>query len=122
MLPTRMIVSGVVGAILLAGAAAVSAQPIAVDPTNPQYFRFQNQTIPLIGFSAEYICPISFSPTNNAICTLETYPSFLNTLASPAGINKIRLWVGLNHSPNKMGAGTVITTEQPFAWNAGAGK
>lgn len=110
---TRFLVQA--GFATLTAASAVSAQPIAVDPVNPQYFRFQNQTIPLIGYSAEYICPIK--NTNTKICALDTYIAFLNTLASPPGINKIRLWVGLNHSPARSkGAAKPFPNEQPFKW------
>lgn len=101
-------------------ASSTSAQPISVDPTNPQYFRFQNQTIPLIGFSAEYICQIPHS--DSTICNLDNYDDILNAIApSPGGlgINKIRLWVGLNHSPGGQSTTHVpLTNEQPFAWVA----
>jgi hypothetical protein len=47
------------GALLCILSSAAAAQRIAVDPTNPQYFRFNNKTIALVGFSAEYICQIA---------------------------------------------------------------
>lgn len=91
--------STITGVLLCALAAAGAAQPIAVDPTNPQYFRFNNQTIPLVGYSGEYICHLNNG--DSTICNIGNYPSFIDELHN-RNLNKFRLWVGLNHSPGTM--------------------
>ena len=105
--------------MVLAGAAnSATAQPIAI-ASNPQYFSYDGQTIPLVGYSGEYICHISNPDKSSLICTYENYTDFINRLHD-AGLNKFRLWVGLNHSPGKMRSppdNVPLTDEQPFVWN-----
>lgn len=110
------------GAALTCGWAApagAATTPIAVD-TNPQYFFYDNQTIALVGTSAEYLCHVVQPEKVGYYCTNADYSDFLADLGN-RGLNKIRLWLGLNHSP-----GTELspshqpyTFEQPFDYLGG---
>lgn len=116
----RLVLRGAFAAALLCSLAPAAAQPITVDTANPQYFRFNNQTIPLVGFSGEYICHIANPGASADICTYDNqnYETFVDELAGH-GLNKFRLWVGLNHSPGKMRPypnNVPLDFEQPFKW------
>lgn len=102
--------------------------PIALSASNNQYFRYNNQTIPLIGLSSEYLCHVAQpgSFTRNGVtvtpdqdyCTWANYKAFIDRLAL-SGLNKMRVWVGLNHSPGRERGPSFshYDNEQPFAWD-----
>jgi hypothetical protein len=104
--------------LLLASAAqsarAVPTVPIAVD-ANPQYFFYDNQTIALVGMSAEFLCHVRQPNQDPAYCTYDNYPAYIDGLVAKH-LNKFQLWVGLNHSPGKQlsGTGNPYEEEQPF--------
>ena len=120
--------------------------PIRVD-TNPRYFNYGNRTVALVGISGEFVpqinwlkqLPTAMQPVPPATIksaencgthiinnpagsgTVKKYINCINVLRA-AGLNVIRIWVGLNHSPGK--GDTVAPAprvpywnEQPFFWN-----
>jgi hypothetical protein len=104
--------------------------------TNKQYFSYNGQATPLIGLSSEYLCHIDQPGTafggvvtpNNEYCTWQNYRTFINRLQT-SGLNVLRLWVGLNHSPGRERSSAVATdphgpylNEQPFTYNSGTQK
>lgn len=104
--------------------------------TNKQYFSYNGQTIPLIGLSSEYLCHIAQPGTafggavtpDRDYCTWANYKTFIDRLQT-SGLNVLRLWVGLNHSPGRERAGGGLNdptgpyaNEQPFAYNSGTQK
>lgn len=105
---------------LAPSAGAIPTTPIAIDPTNPQYFFYDNQTIALVGTSAEYLCHVVQPEKVGYYCTNADYPAFLADLES-RGLNKIRLWLGLNHSPGTQLSPShqPYTFEQPFVYLGG---
>ncbi|HET9227742.1 MAG TPA: hypothetical protein VFR31_13800, partial [Thermoanaerobaculia bacterium] len=103
------------------------ALPALTLSTNPQYFRYNNATIPLIGISSEYLCHVSqpgtwFDNFGNPVtpdlvnCTWANYKAFIDRLAL-SGLNTMRVWIGLNHSPGEMRQGSPYPSEQPFTYN-----
>src|SRR5262245_59670646 len=84
--------------VLLFAAGLAVAAPLTFDP-NRQYFLYNGKTIALVGASAEYLCHID-QPTGNDthVCTWNNNPQYFANIAGK-GVNKIRMWVGLNHSP-----------------------
>lgn len=103
--------------------------PIALSASNNQYFRYNNQTIPLIGLSSEYLCHVAQPGTftrdgitvtpDQAYCTWANYKAFIDRLAL-SGLNKMRVWVGLNHSPGlERNLAAPYANEQPFTYSAG---
>jgi hypothetical protein len=116
-------------------AAQSNPQPLAavsLSPSNNQYFRYNNQTVPLIGLSSEYLCHVAQPGTftrdgitvtpDQAYCTWANYPAFIDRLAQ-SGLNTLRLWIGLNHSPGlERNLAAPYANEQPFAYNSGLGK
>lgn len=103
-------------------AGAVPTSPISIDPTNPQYFFYDNQTIALVGTSAEYLCHVIQPDRVGYYCTFADYPAFLADLQA-RGLNKMRLWLGLNHSPGREPnrPGFPYDFEQPFVYNSTTG-
>lgn len=112
-----------------AQATPQALSPIALSGTNNQYFRYNNQTIPLIGLSSEYLChvaqPGTFTRNSVTItpdqdyCTWANYKAFIDRLAL-SGLNKMRVWLGLNHSPGlERNLAAPYANEQPFAYSAG---
>src|SRR5262245_54405635 len=100
--------------------AAVSRPPRAtVRPSaaNPQYVVYNGRTQALVGASASYLCHIDqpgtlgnpLSPLTPSIdyCAFNNYPEYLGYLRAAvmgpgqvaAPLNKMQLWIGLNHSP-----------------------
>ena len=108
----------------LASAARVSAAPLTLD-TNPQYFNYNGQTIALVGYSGEYLPHVRQPLQNDNYCTYDSYQACIDDLTS-RGINKIRMWLGVNHSPGiALDALSVspapICKAQPVAVDAGSG-
>jgi hypothetical protein len=111
---------------LFAGMAA--AAPLTFD-ANRQYFNYNGKTLALVGASAEYLCHIQQPAANaNTYCTWNNNPQYFANLAGK-GMNKIRMWVGLNHSPGTSqnfstqvdhSQLTPYTFEQPFAFQLNA--
>lgn len=98
---------------------------------NPQYVVYNGKTQALIGASASYLCHIEQPGTfgsppltpSVAYCDFTNYRKYLEELgrgSTPAGaipapgLNHIRLWIGLNHSPGIMRRGTAYDFETPF--------
>jgi hypothetical protein len=93
-----------------------SLQKVKPSPTNPQYVLWNGRTQPLIGMSGSYLChveqPDSFgnpplTPSVN-YCEFTNYRSYIDNLTISFatgntipgnGLNTLRLWIGLNHSP-----------------------
>ncbi|HWM89302.1 MAG TPA: hypothetical protein VN493_00895 [Thermoanaerobaculia bacterium] len=103
--------------------------PVTLFGSNNQYLRYNNQTIPLIGLSSEYLCHVAQPGTafggtvtpDQAYCTWANYKAFINRLQQ-SGLNVLRLWVGLNHSPGReRGIGGPYPNEQPFVFNSVTG-
>lgn len=119
---------------LILSALSAHAVPIKPDPTNPQYFVYQDQVIPLVGASASYLCHVDQTNQNESYCTWNNYCRYdgIACLASASvdregyidqlqrfRLNKMRLWIGLNHSPGRdaqSGIGRPYDHEQPFLW------
>lgn len=101
-------------------AHAVATTPITIDPTNPQYFFYDNQTIALVGTTAEYLCHVTQPEDTGYYCTFSNHPQFLTDLQT-RGLNKIRIWLGLNHSPGQEPnrPGVAYADEQPFVYLGG---
>ena len=112
-------------AMALAGAAqwahAVPTVPLAVDTTNPQYFYYDGQTIALVGATAEFLCHVAQPNQDPFYCTYGTYPGYIQNLLVDNHLNKLQLWIGLNHSPGKAlsGTGNPYDQEQPFRFLSG---
>jgi hypothetical protein len=105
----------------LASAARVSAAPLALD-ANPQYFNYNGQTIALVGYSGEYLPHVRQPLQNDNYCTYDSYQACIDDLSS-RGINKIRMWLGVNHSPGiALGTGAPYEYEQPFPYDSVAKK
>ena len=116
--------------------------PIKVDGTNPRYFNYGNKTVALIGISGEFVPQINWlkqvvgrgqipTPTTKSTenCGLhvidivnglqvQKYTNCIDILRA-AGLNVMRIWVGLNHSPGKGDppGSAPYRNEQPFTWN-----
>lgn len=122
------------------------AAPISPDTTNRQYFFYNNKVIALVGTSAEYLPHVSqMNDTDKTrderyldrgliYVTYENYPAFIDDI-SGRGMNKIRMWVGLNHSPARENPApsptpypaptptpTPYPSEQPFKYDTTANK
>lgn len=109
------------------------ALPALTLAPNNQYFRYNNQTIPLIGLSSEYLCHVAqpgtwvddFGATHTPDlenCTWANYPSFIDRLAL-SNLNHMRVWIGLNHSPGReRNLAAPYAHEQPFTYNSGTQK
>src|SRR5258706_13539126 len=106
--------------------APQSVAPLTLS-TNPQYFRYNNQTTPLIGLSSEYLCHVAQPGTwtdnhGNTItpdlqnCTWANHKAFIDRLAL-SGLNVMRVWIGLDHSPGRVRMGSPYASEQPFTYN-----
>ena len=111
----------------LASESAPQNLPALTLSTNPQYFRYNNATIPLIGISSEYLCHVAqpgtwFDNLGNPVtpdlvnCTWANYKAFIDRLAL-SGLNTMRVWIGMNHSPGEMRQGSPYPSEQPFTYN-----
>jgi hypothetical protein len=113
-------------AFSLLSASSALAAPITND-TNLQYFNYNGRTMALVGTSASYLCHVTQPDREDSYCTWENHVSFLNDLQGK-GLNKIRLWLALNHSPGSRPIDspgtptrndlTPYTYEQPFQWDA----
>lgn len=111
---------------LSAGPAALAQNPAAVlrpDPTNKQYFYYANKTQAMVGTSGSYLPHVNQNNAsfnrNNTYCTLANFRPCVDEIRSK-GLNKIRLWVGLNHSPGTPQNATApgpYPGEQPFVFN-----
>ena len=95
------------------------------DPTNKQYFYYNNQTQAMVGTSGEYLPHInqvnSNFNRNNTYCTLANFRSCVNEIRSK-GMNRMRLWVGMNFSPGSktsQSAPTPYPHEQGFKYSGG---
>jgi hypothetical protein len=112
-------------AFSLLSASSALAAPITND-TNLQYFNYNGRTMALVGTSASYLCHVTQPDREDSYCTWENRVSFLNDLQGK-GLNKIRLWLALNHSPGSRPIDspgtpthndlTPYTYEQPFKWD-----
>jgi len=117
--------------------SAAFAGPITIDPTNPHYWNVNGQTIALVGVSGDYLCHVSCitSPgtvcdlqtrtnqttvnTQDFLCRYESYPAYIADLKT-RGLNKMRLYIGLNHSPGWQRASPLNVPydyEEAFPWN-----
>jgi len=112
---------------------AAHATPITLD-ANPHYFNYNGQTIALVGASGDYLCHVSCitSPgtacdmttrsngtmvvTSDFLCRYESYVAYIADLKA-RGLNKMRLYISLNHSPGWQKNGTPYDYEEPFPWN-----
>lgn len=90
------------------------------DPTNPQYFYYANKTQAMVGTSASYLPHVKQVNTNhnrnNTYCTLQNYTQCVQEIRNK-GMNKLRLWVSLNHSPGTLPTDAMpkpYPHEQPF--------
>jgi hypothetical protein len=136
MYPSRKFLSLALLALLplLSIPAAAFGAPICVDAYNPQYFRFEGNTIALVGSSAEYLCHVRVSNHVGDYCTYEApgenvvgYKDYIDDLVAK-GLNTFRLWVALNSSPGRdlTNTGMPYDQEQPFLfanplWNVADG-
>lgn len=98
----------------------VAITPITIDPVNPQYFFYDNQTIALVGTTAEYLCHVNQPEIQGYFCTFGDHLQFLTDLQT-RGLNKIRIWLALNHSPGQEPnrPGVAYPDEQPFVYLGG---
>jgi hypothetical protein len=119
---------------LMLSALSAHAVPIKPEPTNPQYFVYQDQVIPLVGASASYLCHVDQWNQDESYCTWNNYCRWdgFNCFASASvnregyidqlqrlRLNKMRLWIAVNHSPGRdaqSGIGRPYDHEQPFLW------
>jgi hypothetical protein len=115
--------------LLLASAASAQidcSSPGTVTPTgakvaiasNPQYFTYKGQLLPLVGMSHEYICHIAQPLRDAEYCTLATYPAVFATMKTNKN-NVQRLWTIFNHSPGLGPTGAPYAHEQPFLRTGG---
>lgn len=99
-----------------AALAVVPTTPISVDGPASRYFRYGGELLPLIGVSGEYLPQVEIVRPGggvlsdrdaglvadycvyNAVNGVRKFQRCINQLKA-AGLNKLRLWVGLNHSP-----------------------
>jgi len=128
-------------AIAAVGAIEANASPITVD-ANPHYFFYNGQTIALVGASAEYLCHVSCATSPDPVCELtgttplsdyfcryESYSAYFADLHAKH-LNKVRMWIGLNHSPGwQRTANPSIHSyakpydfEQAFTWDGNVSK
>lgn len=116
-------------ALLLATTASAQidcSNPALVTPSgakvavasNPQYFTYKGQLIPLVGISHEYICHIAQPLRDAEYCTLATYPTVFATMKANKN-NVQRLWTIFNHSPGQGPTGAPYANEQPFLRTGG---
>lgn len=111
---------------LAAGPLVRAQNPSAVlrpDPTNRQYFYYANKTQAMVGTSGSYLPHIDQNSTSfdrdNTYCTLANFRTCVAEIRNK-GLNKMRLWVSLNHSPGtaqNAAAPTPYPKEQPFVYN-----
>jgi hypothetical protein len=95
------------------GSAAPTC-PIAVDTVNSHYFKYNGQDVALVGVSGEYLPQVSRGTDFlQSYCTYDNFVCYINDAVS-RGLNKIRLYIGLNHSPGTMQNGFPYQFEQPF--------
>jgi hypothetical protein len=120
--------------LLALGAAAGMMQPaaaqapIAVDPSNTQFFNYNGATISLVGQSGEFLPHVSNSALKNKECTFDVVSTSPTTLYSyqkcfnelnQDGLNVTQLWVSLNSSPGSSNRPvTPLPNEQPFIFDA----
>lgn len=128
--------------------AFTAADPVALDPNDPnkRYLTYEGKKVVLLGVSGDYLphvprslkangasIPSSFkiaeqcgydviSPTGT-LPQVYKYKNCIDALAA-AKLNKMRLYVSVNHSPGKlfeMPAGNTepYDHEQPFVWRKG---
>lgn len=112
-------------ACCIISASSALAAPITRD-TNLQYFNYNGRTMALVGTSASYLCHVTQPDREDSYCTWENRLSFFNDLQGNS-LNKIRLWLALNHSPGSRPIDspgtpthnelTPYTYEQPFKWD-----
>lgn len=100
---------------------------------NPQYVFYNGRTRALVGSSASYLCHLEqpgtfgnppLTPASD-YCEFTNYTAYLDflTRSSPgepgvrlasSGLNLLRLWAGLNHSPGLQRRGSPYEHETPF--------
>jgi len=119
---------------LLLSCSVAFAGPITIDPVNHHYFNNNGQTVALVGASGDYLCHVSCitAPgttcdttvrsnqttvlTSDYLCRYESYVPYIADLKA-RGLNKMRLYIGLNHSPGWQKNGTPYDYEEAFPWN-----
>ncbi|HYG79715.1 MAG TPA: hypothetical protein VD861_04970 [Pyrinomonadaceae bacterium] len=126
-LQSRAISFSLVLALLVYTNAA--ADPIKIYTANPQYFDYNGRVMTLVGTSASYLCHVDQTDADDAtnFCTWGNHNTFFTQLRD-SGLNKIRLWLALNHSPGSHPTDspgtssnlelTPYESEQPFKWNS----
>lgn len=112
--------------------APATALPVPITyATNPQYFFYKNKTTALVGISAEYLCHMEQMPDkmltadgrtvdrDRHYCTYDitagrpNYQRYIDDIAG-RGLNKMRLWVGLNHSPGAQPTAAAVPSATPY--------
>lgn len=84
--------------------------------SNPNYFTYNGKEVLLIGASGDYIPHVAHSRSDWV--GLHDYDDFIDSLAAN-GLNKMRIWIGLNHSPGEQLASGPWPNEQPFVYSNG---
>lgn len=120
-LPLRLLA----GALALSVALPAGAIPIQLD-SNPRYLNWNGSTLPLIGFSGEFLPHVARTAGTHPSkeCVYTNYTTCLQKMADH-GLNKMQVWISLNSSvgiedQNTTGFCTAKNPypgEQPFFWN-----
>jgi F5/8 type C domain len=138
-----IIVIGLIFLILVGSAAAgivrlttAPTAPLRVDTNNGgRYFLYGGKTVVLLGMSGEFLPQMNWGKANAPTdllkencgahfqsyggITKQKFKSCIDRLAaSNIGLNVIRLWVAMNHSPGRGlgGNNDPFLLEQPYTW------
>jgi hypothetical protein len=105
---------------LLVVAEGRAQAPLAVDPTNPQYFNYNGKFKYLVGMSGDYLPHVD---QTQFPCGLNNFASDCVGKLQAQGLNKIRLWLSLNQSAGVLfnhrdASGNIVpyNHEQPFVY------
>lgn len=102
-------------AVAIGGSTVAGAAGIEVSTYNPRYFVYNGAETVLVGASGSYLPHIQQSTRTDWV-TYSNHQAFVDALAAD-GLNTMRIWVGLNHSPGKDFTNSPWPNEQPFVWN-----
>ncbi|MDP9121412.1 MAG: hypothetical protein M3O15_08610 [Acidobacteriota bacterium] len=119
--------------LVTAAAPALAGTALKVDPANPHYLNYNDQTLVLVGMSSEFLphvtrlslgaggeaCSSTMTPPSSESkeCNFDNLSQCINTLRH-ARLNKMQLWIAPNSSKGRIEekSGKPYCHEQPFLW------